>query len=694
LALKLTIQFFSRFGVAKNFASTGRSVSAADAMKAHSRFQEGLALHQHGQLKEAQIQYERALKWQPNHYDALHMLALIAYQTQQFDRAETLFLKVLKLDPDAPHALNNFGNVLQDLRKFKSALVHFDRAISLEPNYVEAHNNRGDLLQNMGRWDEALESYGRSIALSPQHSVAYYNRGNALNALGRLDEAVQSYDAAIALSPDDANAYANRGNALSSLKKYKEAALSFDRAIELAPHAPYLSGTRLHVNMQMCDWRLYDRYLAEVLDAVRTDQPACLPFPLLALTADPLLQQRAAQVWIRSKHPSPKVLLPFSKKQSKPRIRVGYFSADFFNHPVAHLIAGLFEAHDRSRFEVFAFSSGPDTRDDMRLRLEKGFEHFIDVKAESDAQVVARARELELDIAVDLSGLTTGCRPGIFAARVAPVQINYLGYPGTMGTTFMDYILADSTVITPETEAFYNEKVIYLPHSYQPNDRKRTVSSHLLTRAQLGLPEHAFVFCCFNNNYKITPETFNQWMTILLAVPESVLWLLEASTETADNLRREAQVRGVAPERLIFAPKVPMDQHLARQKCADLFLDSLPYNAHTTASDALWAGLPVLTRTESAFASRVAASLLNAVGLPELVTHERSDFEAKAIALATDRAQLEAVRAKLERHRLQAPLFDIERFARSVEQAFILVHERRQAGKPVASLKVIESPAL
>ena len=676
--------------MAKNFASAGRSVSAADAMKAHGRFQEGLALHQHGQLKEAQTLYERALKWQPNHFDALHMLALIAYQTQQLDRAEALFLKVLKLDPDAPHALNNFGNVLQDLKKYKSALARFDRALELDPGYVEAHNNRGDLLQHMGRWEEALESYDRAIALAPNHSVAYYNRGNALNAAGRLEEAVQSYDKAISLSPHDANAFSNRGNALSSLKRYKEAAESFDRAIELVPDMQYLQGTRLHVNMQMCDWHFYERQLADLLSAVQADQPACLPFPLLALTSDPLLQQRAARIWMRSKHPGLKQLPTFTKREPRTRLRIGYFSADFFNHPVAHLIAGLFESHDRSSFEVFAFSSGPDTRDNMRLRLEKGFEHFIDVKTESDAQVVTRARELELDIAVDLSGLTTGCRPGVFAARVAPIQINYLGYPGTMGSSFMDYILADKVVITPETEPFYDEKVIYLPNSYQPNDRNRVVSSQSVTRAALGLPEEAFVFCCFNNNYKITPETFSLWMTILLAVPDSVLWLLQASSETADNLRREAQARGVAPERLHFAPKVSMDQHLARHQCADLFLDSLPYNAHTTASDALWAGLPVLTCTASAFASRVAASLLHAVGLPELVTHDRQTFEEKAIELATDRMQLNALRTKLERNRLQAPLFDIERFARSVERAYLNVHERRQAGMPAASLWITE----
>ena len=667
-------------------ASIGRDVSPVDAQKAHNKFQEALALHQQGQLKEARALYERALKWQPNHFDALHMLATIAYQTGQLERAEILFVKALKLDPEASFALNNFGNLLQDLKKYKSALSHYDRAIAQDAGYVEAHNNRGDLLQQMGRWSEALESYDRAIALAPGYAEAHYNRGNALAVVGRYEEAITSFDAAINLVPTHAQALMNRGNALNELGRHAEAVKSFDRAIECAPQIPYLLGTRLHVNMQMCDWLHYQERLAVLLSAVKNDLPASLPFPLLALTSDPDLQQRAARTWIQAKHPGPKRTVPFAKRTTKQRLRIGYFSADFHQHPVAQLIAGLFEAHDRSQFEVYAFSSGPDTKDAMRQRLEAGFEHFLDVRAESDAQLVARARELEIDIAIDLSGLTTGCRPSVFAARAAPIQINYLGYPGTMGAPYIDYILADKTLITTETEPFYTEKVIYLPHSYQPNDRKRSVSSHPFTRAELGLPEDKFVFCCFNNNYKITPETFDLWMSILRAVPESVLWLLQASDYTANNLRLEAQARDVHPERLVFAPKVPTDQYLARQRCADLFLDSLPYNAHTTTSDALWVGLPVLTCMGQAFASRVAASLLRAVELPELITTDGEVFVARAIELATDPTQLRALRMRLEENRLHAPLFDCMRLARAIEDAYVQVHARRVAGLPPESM--------
>jgi predicted O-linked N-acetylglucosamine transferase (SPINDLY family) len=581
--------------------------------------------------------------------------------------------------------------LLQDLKKYKAALVCFDKALAIDARYVEAHNNRGDLLQQLGRWSEALESYERAITLSPKYAAAHYNRGNVLGMMGRSEDAIASHTVAIEIDPQYAQAYMNRGNAQNELGQHAQAVESFDRAIALAPDIPYLLGTRLHVNMQMCDWHHYQERLATVLAAVKKDQPASLPFPLLALTSDPYLQQRAAQHWIRTAHPSPKQTLPFAKRTPKDRLRIGYFSADFKQHPVAQLIAGLFEAHDRAKFEVYAFSSGPDTGDAMRLRLEQGFEHFIDVKAETDAQLIARARALELDIAIDLSGLTTGCRPSVFAARVAPLQINYLGYPGTMGAPYMDYILADTTIITPETEPYFSEKVIYLPHSYQPNDRRRAVSSHVFTRAELGLPTDAFVFCCFNNNFKITPETFDHWMSILRGVPNSVLWLLKASAHTEDNLRREATNRGVSADRLFFAPKLPMDQHLARQQCADLFLDTLPYNAHTTTSDALWVGLPVLTCMGDAFTSRVAASLLRAIDLPELITTDGQAFEARAIELATDPTQLNALRDRLAVNRMQAPLFDIERLARSIESAYQQVHARRQAGQPPVSLHIADT---
>lgn len=674
----------------RNIAQSGKVVSAVDAMKAHNRLQEGLALHHRGELKEARVMYERALKWQPDHFDALNMLATLSYQTGQLERAETLFIKALKIDSDVASIHNNFANLLQDLKKYKSALAHYDKAIALDPEYVEAHNNRGDLLQHMGRWADAIESYDRAIAIAPNYAEAYFNRANAFGMMGRFEDAVASFRMVTSLAPDHASAFMNCGNALNELRRHAEAVESFDRAIALSPNIPYLLGTRLHVNMQMCDWKRYQERLSELLEAVRHEQPATLPFPLLALTSDPGLQLRAAQTWIREKHPTLKQSLPFKKRPPHARIRVGYFSADFHHHPVSQLIAGLFEAHDRSAFEVYAFSSGPDTGDAMRQRLKQGFEHFIDVRADSDEELVARARALELDIAVDLSGWTIGCRPRVFAARVAPVQINYLGYPGTLGVPYMDYILADKVLITPETEAFYTEKVIYLPNSYQPNDKSRAVSTVFSTRTELGLPEDAFVFCCFNNNYKITPETFDHWMAILRAVPDSVLWLLQASEQTAHNLRSEAKDRGVNSERLIFAPKLPTDQHLARQQFADLFLDTLPYNAHTTTSDALWVGLPVLTCMGSAFASRVAASLLNAIDLPELITLDGNAFEAKAIELATNRAQLKSLRERLHENRLRAPLFDIDRLARAIEDGFMQVHARRLAGQPPSAIRIAD----
>jgi len=429
-------------------------------MKAHSRFQEGFALHQQGDINAARVLYERALKWHPSHFDALHMLATIAYQAGQLDKAEALFLKALKIDPDAVYALNNFGNLLQDLKNTRQRLrttIGRFRSIqttSMPITTVAICCNRWGAGQKPWRVTSGRSLYRRIMRLS------HYNRGNALGMMGRFEEAVASYDLALGLVPDYAQAHMNRGNALNELGRHADAVDSFDRAIEYAPDIPYLLGTRLHVNMQMCDWRHYRERLDAVLDAVKSNQPASLPFPLLALTSDPALQLRAAQTWITATYPAAKQAHRFSKRANKTRLRIGYFSADFRQHPVAQLIAGLFEAHDRSRFEIYAFSSGPDTRDEMRLRLESGFEHFIDVREESDAQLIARARELELDIAVDLSGLTTGCRPAVFAARVAPVQINYLGYPGTMGATYMDYILADETLISPESERFYTEKVI------------------------------------------------------------------------------------------------------------------------------------------------------------------------------------------------------------------------------------------
>ncbi len=657
-------------------------------MQSHLKFQQALALHQQGQLGEAKALYESVLKKQSRHFDALHMLGVLAYQSGNLDRAAILISKAIAIDPGAPTAHNNYGNVLQDQRRLDAALVSYNKALALDPVYAEAHNNRGDCLQALGRWDAALASYDRAIALAPRNAAALYNRGNALKAMGRFDEAIASYDLALVIVANDPDTLQNRGHAFAEIKRYDLAVQSYDLALEQKPDIAYLSGTRLNLKMHMCDWSGLTQALTALQADVLANKKVCPPFPFLALTADPALQRHAASVWMQDKYFRQSTARTKFKRGRHTRLRIGYFSADFWNHPVAQLIAGVFESHDRTRFEIYAFSSGPNTQDSMRVRMEQAFEHFVDVQAKSDADVIELARKSEIDIAVDLSGLTKGCRPGLFATGVAPIQINYLGYPGTMGADYFDYIMADRTLIPQENRQFYCEKVIYLPHSYQANDRKRHISEKIFTRQDFGLPEAEMVFCCFNNNYKILPETFDRWMNILQAVPRSVLWLLQSSPTTVTHLREQAQLRGIEPDRLVFARHMPLDEHLARHALADLFLDTLPYNAHTTASDALWAGLPVLTCMGASFASRVAASLLHAIELPELVTEHPDDFETRAIELARSPEALRVLRKRLKENRLKTALFDTVLITHHIEAAYEQVHARQTGGLPADHLYI------
>jgi predicted O-linked N-acetylglucosamine transferase (SPINDLY family) len=658
-------------------------------MKAQAKLEQGLAAHQQGALEQARALYERVLKWHPNHFDAVHMLGLVAYQQGHLDRAALLIAKALKIDPDTASAHNNYANVLQDQRKLTSALTSYDRAISLAPEYAEAHNNRGDVLQVMGRLPEALLSYARALEISPRYAAAFYNQGNAFGRLGRWREAVESYEQALSIAPQYPQALMNRGNALFELRDNEAATQSYSQALSIDPAIPYLAGTLLHVNMQQCKWADYRTQLEALLIDLRAHKPACLPFPLLALTDDAALHKQVAQAWIETEYTKPRAAWVSTTRARHKKLRIGYFSGDFRNHPVAYLTAGLFEEHDRSQFEIFAFSFGPDTRDEMRLRLEKAFDHFVDVKDCTDAQLIARAREADLDIAIDLMGLTKGCRPRIFLTRVAPVQMSYLGYPGTTGIAEMDYILVDQTIAEPVDALHYTEKFIRLAHSFQVNDPSRRPSDCVFSRAELGLPPTGFVFCCFNNNYKINPAIFDCWMRMLQSVPGSVLWLRETTEQTVRNLRDEARARGVETTRLVFAGRIEsMADHLARQRAADLFVDAVPYNAHTTASDALWAGVPVLTCKGRSYASRVGASLLRALDLHELITNNLDEYVQLAVALAQDPARLSALRSALQQKLLVTSLFDIKRFTRNIEQAFLIAIERKAAGLPNEHLDI------
>jgi len=638
------------------------------------------AAFERGDDAEAERLCRAVLAARANYFDALHMLGVMAAKAGRAEEAVAVLAKAIAANPRSADAQNNRGNALDDLGRCGEALQSYERALVLRPDFAEAHYNRGNALHNLNRHGEALASYERALTIRPEYTDAHVNRGNALRYLGWYADALQSYDRALAIEPRSADAWFNRGHALGNLKRYPEALASYARAQELDPDLPYLYGTWLRTRMRICDWDGVDAHFARIIEAIDRGAEVAHPFTVLAIPSSLATQKAAAQTWVRSHYPARGVLPPIPKRAPEARIRLGYFSANFWDHATSRLAAELFERHDRTRFELTGFSFGPDTGDEVRARVAAAFDRFVDVRGRSDVEVALMARKLGIDIAVDLDGFTEDARTGIFALRAAPLQVNYLGYPGTMGADYIDYVIADCTVIVPADEPQYTEKIVYLPNAYQVNDTRRRIADRAFAREELGLPDTEFVFCSFNNNYKLTPETFERWMRLLQRVPGSVLWLLEDNEWSAANLRKEAAARGVSPERLIFARRMPLSDHLARHSAADLFLDSLPYNAHTTASDALWAGLPVLTLAGTTFAGRVAASLLAAVGLPELVTHTATEYMDLAVELATHPVKLSRIRERLAASRLALPLFDIRRFTRDLEAAYATMQARHRQG--------------
>ncbi len=693
-----------------------------DLEKAKRLFLDALALHEGGELERAEALYEQALALAPDRASVMNNLAAVYLErgkvaearrlceamlkkhpddegallnlgsclVRQGAAAEALPLydRILKLNPGYPDAYNNRGNALQALNRHEEALAEYDRALAVRPDYADAHFNRGNALLALKRTEESIESYDRALAIRPGRADVYFNRGNALMKLGRQDDALASYDRALAIQPGHVDALSNRGLVLQALGRRTELIENYGVLLAVAPEYPCIPGYYLHAQLDCCVWQGYEESVGRIVDGVRAGKRSDSPFHFLAVSESADDQLRCARICVAEEYPAAAEPVWRGERYRHDRIRVAYVSADLHSHAVPNLIAGLFEAHDRTRFEITAVSLGPEQNDAMRARLKAAVDRFVDVRDRSDHQAAALLRELEVDIAVDLQGFTWGCRPGIFARRAAPVQVNYLGYPGTLGADYMDYIVGDRHVIPPAHDACYSEKVVRLPDSYQVNDAKRRIADYTPTRVELGLPEDAFVFCCFNNNYKIAPHVFNVWMRLLRETERSVLWLLEDNEAAAKNLRREASQRGLAPARLVFAPRVRMEEHLSRLRRADLFLDTRPYNAHVTASDALWAGVPLVTCQGGTFAGRVAASLLNAAGLPELVTTSWEEYRLLALRLAADREMLADLRKRLARNRASCALFDTDRFRRHIESAYATMHARAQRGEPPASFDV------
>ena len=678
---------------------------------------------QNGKISEAKDICIDILKTEPNNYNALYLLGVIEFQTKnylksveiiaktieinpnnseyynfkgialvhlnKFEEAIQSWSKAIETDPNNVDAYNNRGNALIKLKKNDLALKDFDMAIKIKPNFAQAYNNRGVILKDLNRLDLALESTNKAIEINPKYADAYNLKGAILRELKQIEESIKNYNKALELNPNFANAHVNRGNILLNENKQIELALeSFSKALKINPNLDFLFGKYIHTKTWLSNWNFIDEEINSLKNKIINGEKTATPFPVLSLIDLPDLQKKNAIKFVENQYSLTSNLGPIMKKTSNKKIRIGYYSADFNNHPTSFLMVHLLELHDRSNFEIFCFSLQNRKDDEMRKRVSKACDKFLDVSLKSDVEIAKISRDLEIDIACDVMGFTKGNKFQIFAEKCAPIQVSYLAFPGTTGANFIDYVIADKTLISKELQKHYSEKIISLPGTYQVNDSTKKISDKVFTREELGLPKNGFVFCCFNNNYKILPSVFDIWMRLLKKIKGSVLWLLVENSTAKENLKKEAVKRNVDENRIIFAKIMPLADHLARHRCADLFIDTFPYTAHTTCSDALWAGLPVITRVGNSFPSRVSASLLTAIDLPELITHTEKEFEDLAIEFANNKSKLDEIKIKLEKNKISESLFNTKLYTKNIESSFKIIYDRYLNNLPAENIEI------
>jgi predicted O-linked N-acetylglucosamine transferase (SPINDLY family) len=586
----------------------------------------------------------------------------------------------LKINATSDATFYNYGIVLKALGRPDEALQRFTQAIAINPGNAETWNNRGTVRSDLHDYNGAIEDFDKAIALNRNYAAAFFNKSKSLAKLKRFGEALAACDSAQAMKPDLAEAWFGRGSILHELQRHDEAANAYASAFRIDPQMPFLRGSLLHQKMLICDWHQVDVLIREIEGDIAAGRLAVEPFGWQGVATSERSLQQCAELYNAKMFPAGPASPALLASGVNTKIRVGYLSGEFRQQATALLLVGVLEHHDAGQFEIYAIDNGWDDLSETRRRINDAVPRRINIGELNDAQALAAIRDNWIDVLVNLNGYFGLGRTRLFAQRAAPVQVNYLGYPGTLGASYMDYIMADQQVLPLDHRAFYSEKVVYLPNCYQANDRSKLIASRIFNRQECGLPVEGVVFCCFNNAYKITPEIFDCWMRILKHVDGSVLWLLQDTALAATNLAREAVARGVGADRIVFAERLPLPEHLARHRCADLFLDTLPYNAHTTASDALWAGLPVLTCRGETFAGRVAASLLHNLRLPELVTATLEDYVQLAVELATHPEKQAAIKQKLAANRLTTPLFDTALFTRHIERAYVAMVERHQTG--------------
>lgn len=616
------------------------------------------------------------------------------HRSGKLTEALALYQKVLALTPKDLNVQINAGNICLQLKRFEEAAGYFRRIANIRSLDTKAQQDNksalcyaidqlGNQAQSIGNYAQAEACYQEALQFSPRNAIYYYNLGNAQRELGKAQQAAESYRQSIKLDPNDADTHNNLGNVLRELGELEQSIASYETALKINPNLHHAKVHWVHQKQHSCDWQNLTQSINEIRDLVQQVPSAQIsPFAFLAMPNTTAKEQQLCSInWVNNRFQSyvnNRESFNFTyTKNTKSTLKIGYFSADFRLHPLAFLISEMIELHDRTKFKIIAYSYGVNDQSPARKRLEQAFDTFNDVRALSEIDIAKKINADGIDILIDLTGFTQSSRSGLLALRPAQIQINWLGFPGSMGANFYDYMLSDA-FITPESETEnYTEKLILLSDCYQPNDTKRPIGKRT-SRLENQLPETAFVFCSFNQSFKITPDVFAVWMRLLNNIPNSVLWLLDCNQWAKTNLIREANQQGVGANRLIFAPRTSIADHLARHPCADLFLDTLPYNAHTTASDALWMGLPILTCVGDAFAARVAGSLLTAAGLPELITYSLAEYEAKAIELAQHPAQLNALKNKLASQIKSAALFNTKSFTMNLEHSLSNIYKNSQ----------------
>jgi predicted O-linked N-acetylglucosamine transferase (SPINDLY family) len=656
----------------------------------HSKFAQAINFFDNGNLNESKKLCLKILKEEPKNFDILHLLGIISFKLEDYKNSADLIAKAVTINPKDAEAYNNQALVLKKINKLEDAIESLNQAIKIKPDFIQAYNGRGHLLVELNQLDDALENFNKAIEINPNFAEAYNNRGNILNKLNRHTESIESYDKAISINPNFAEAYNNRGGVQKDLKLYEAAHESYEKAIKIKPNLDFLLGSLIYTKLHLCNWKSFDENLKKIEENIIKGNKSLTPFSSLLLLNSPSLQKKAAEIYFKAKYISKDALKSFDERPENNKIRVGYYSADFRKHVMSDLLIHLFKCHDKSKFELIGFSFIPGKPDLMHNEIKKNFDQFFDVSLKTDKEIAQISKDMNIDIAVDLMGFTTHNRMGIFKESCAPIKINFLGYPGTLGSNHHDYIIADKTLIPKKNQKDYSEKIVYLPDSYKLDHSARKVSNKIFTKQEMGLPKKSFVFCCFNNNFKITPNVFNTWMNTLKSVNNSVLWLMiKKNNPTVKNhLKKEALKKGIESDRLIFANRMPLSDHLARLKLADLFIDTMPYNAHTTASDALWVGLPVLTLCGETFASRVAASMLNAVGLSELITLTDKKFEDLAIELGNNPKKLQQIKNKLNNNKISKPLFNSKLFTKNIEKAYSIIYEEHLKKLPIKNIEI------